>query len=39
MRLVSLAIALIVLAGVAYVSFSTPSRAEVFANDRTVASL
>jgi len=33
MRLLTLAIALIALVGVAYVSFSTPSRAAVFNDD------
>ena len=36
MRLISLTIALVVLAGVAYISFSTPSHAEVFGSDGSV---
>ncbi len=38
MRLFSLAIALFVLGGVAYISLSTPSRAAVFGYDIKVAS-
>jgi hypothetical protein len=38
MRLLSLAIALLTLAGVAYVSLETPSRAAVFGDDMQIAS-
>jgi hypothetical protein len=38
MRIISLAIALFVLAGVAYISFSTPSHAEVFGGEGSTAS-
>jgi hypothetical protein len=39
MRLLSLAIALLVLASVAYVSLSTPSHAEVFGSDGSIMSV
>jgi hypothetical protein len=38
MRLLTLAIAIFALVGVAYVSFNTPSRAAVFGDDLKVAS-
>jgi len=38
MRLLTLAIAMAVLFGVAYVSFSTPSRAAIFNGDMRMAS-
>jgi hypothetical protein len=39
MRLLTLVIALVALFGVAYVNFSTPSRAAVFDDDMKLASI